>query len=211
MLAQEANDKAVTWTLSGPRWRVKAPSNNVSYQWKKPKRLVQSLWGIEMLSPMFPLLGCVTSLCRTLPTYTVQDVAVHVKENIYQHSCWNCTCQQQPLVGCASGGFLAAQHPLPSPTSNCSNLPFGTQGRSQRLKSVPKEIFYFLVGPCLCNGLSCPCLEPEYTKVLRSVPFLSHSQSKGREGPIEIQSCLEKLHKWASFFSFRGDKQAKLV
>ena len=40
-----------------------------------------------------------------------------------------------------SGRFLAAPplslHPLPSPTSNCSNLPFGTQGRSWSLESVP--------------------------------------------------------------------------
>ena len=28
-------------------------------------------------------------------------------------------------------------HPLPSLISNCLNLPFGTQGRSWRLKSVP--------------------------------------------------------------------------
>ena len=28
-------------------------------------------------------------------------------------------------------------HPLPSLINNCSNLPFGTQGRSSRLESVP--------------------------------------------------------------------------
>ena len=41
----------------------------------------------------------------------------------------------------ASGGFLSAPplslHPLPSPTSNQLNLPFGIQGRSWRLESVP--------------------------------------------------------------------------
>ena len=37
--------------------------------------------------------------------------------------------------------FLAAPslslHPLPSLINNCLNLPFGTQGRSRRLESVP--------------------------------------------------------------------------
>ena len=41
----------------------------------------------------------------------------------------------------ASGGFLAVPplflHPLPSLISNYLNLPFGTQGRSWRLESVP--------------------------------------------------------------------------
>ena len=36
----------------------------------------------------------------------------------------------------ASGGFLGA-HPL---MSNCSSLPFGTQGRSQRLESCLQEM-----------------------------------------------------------------------
>ena len=52
------------------------------------------------------------------------------------------------------GGFLTASplslHPLPSLMSNCLNLPFGTQGRSKRLESVPykQEMGYMESLPC---------------------------------------------------------------
>ena len=40
------------------------------------------------------------------------------------------------FLDCSS---LSSQHPLPSPTSHCLNLPFGTQGRSRRVNEA-----YFL-------------------------------------------------------------------
>ena len=46
-----------------------------------------------------------------------------------------------PLQYSGLENFLAVPslslHPLPSLISNCSNMPFGTQGRSWRLESIP--------------------------------------------------------------------------
>ena len=81
-------------------------------------------------------------------------------------------------------------HPLPSLISNCLNLPFGTQGRSWRLESVPYEqeehgkasVLRRPTGPCSASLL------PAAGQLL-SQPPVFRSPDVQEEADLGVPTC----------------------